>query len=107
MVAESRKIATKLVDVSIPSCYAIRFLNMTLTFKLNLSSCLDISAVEGDDSWEDYERCGDLSCHAAELSFEFSVENTLNCPALALDKPHMVNCQVNIIIASFCNILTI
>ena len=58
--------------------------------------CLDISAVEGDDSWDDYERCGELSCHAAELSYEFSVEKTLYCPTLAEDKPDMVNCQVNI-----------
>ena len=57
---------------------------------------LDISKVGGDDSWEDYERCEALSCHASELSYEFSVEKTLNCPSLAKDKGEMVSCQVRL-----------
>ena len=50
----------------------------------------------GDSSWLDYERCTFLSCHAAELSYVFSVENTINCTRLSDDpeKGDMVNCQV-------------
>ena len=43
--------------------------------------------------WPSYERCKDLSCHAAELSYEFSVEKTLNCPRLSEDKNGMATCQ--------------
>ena len=53
---------------------------------------IDVSKIEGD-MWPSYERCKDLSCHAAELSYEFSVEKTLNCPRLSEDKNGMATCQ--------------
>ena len=59
-------------------------------FRANMP--IDVSKIEGD-MWPSYERCKDLSCHAAELSYEFSVENTLNCQRLADDKNGIVTCQ--------------
>jgi len=57
---------------------------------------LDVSKIEGDQ-WEYYERCKVLSCHAAELSYEFSVEKTLNCTALEEDpnREDLVTCEQN------------
>ena len=31
------------------------------------------------DGWVSYERCKWLSCHAADLSYTFEVENQLDC----------------------------
>ena len=59
-------------------------------FRANMP--IDVSKIEGD-MWPSYERCKDLSCHAAELSYEFSVEKTLNCPRLSEDKNGMATCQ--------------
>ena len=85
--------------VSVSSRNAIRFESFkkrTIFKNFQNFFNLDISKVGGDDSWEDYERCEALSCHASELSYEFSVEKTLDCPSLAKDKGEMVDCQVRL-----------
>ena len=46
------------------------------------------------DGWVSYERCKWLSCHAADLSYTFEVENQLDCNSVSNNKSKLNIVQV-------------